>query len=252
MTYAETIANQLNVRPHQVEAAILLLDEGNTVPFIARYRKEMTGTLDDEQVRIVADEVVRLRAIEERRVSILASIEEQGKLTDELRGAIHAAATMTALEDIYAPYKPKRRTRAMIAREKGLEGLANHILNQTIMVAVPHSTVETATITQRSMEEIIKESYLSEQVATVAEALQGARDIVAETISDNAEVRQSTREKALKFAKITVEKVEDAMDEKRVYESYYAFEGRVERLQPHQILLSIAAKRKASCACAST
>ncbi|MDO9347999.1 MAG: Tex-like N-terminal domain-containing protein, partial [Anaerolineales bacterium] len=222
MSYAETIANQLNVRPHQVEAAIRLLDEGNTVPFIARYRKEMTGTLDDEQVRILADEVVRLRAIDERRATILATIEEQGKLTDELRAAIHAAETMTALEDLYAPYKPKRRTRAMLAREKGLEGLANHILNQTI--------------TQRSIEDIIKESYLSEQVTTVAEALQGARDIVAETISDNAEVRQSTREKALKFAKITVEKVEDAMDEKRVYESYYAFEGRVDRLQPHQIL----------------
>ncbi len=222
MSYAETIANQLNVRPHQVEAAIRLLDEGNTVPFIARYRKEMTGTLDDEQVRILADEVVRLRAIDERRATILVSIEEQGKLTDELRTAIHAAETMTALEDLYAPYKPKRRTRAMIAREKGLEGLANHILNQTI--------------TQRSIEDIIKESYFSEQVTTVAEALQGARDIVAETISDNAEVRQSTREKALKFAKITVEKVEDAMDEKRVYESYYAFEGRVDRLQPHQIL----------------
>ncbi|MDP2977034.1 MAG: Tex-like N-terminal domain-containing protein, partial [Anaerolineales bacterium] len=181
MSYAETIANQLNVRPHQVEAAIRLLDEGNTVPFIARYRKEMTGTLDDEQVRILADEVVRLRAIDERRATILASIEEQGKLTDELRTAIHAAATMTALEDLYAPYKPKRRTRAMLAREKGLEGLANHILNQTI--------------TQRSIEDIIKESYFSEQVTTVAEALQGARDIVAETISDNAEVRQSTREK---------------------------------------------------------
>ncbi len=222
MSYAETIANQLNVRPNQVEAAIRLLDEGNTVPFIARYRKEMTGTLDDEQVRIVADEVVRLRAIDERRATILVSIEEQGKLTDELRTAIHAAETTTALEDLYAPYKPNRRTRAMIAREKGLEGLANHILNQTI--------------TQRSIEDIIKESYLSEQVTTVAEALQGARDIVAETISDNAEVRQSTREKALKFAKITVEKVEDAMDEKRVYESYYAFEGRVDRLQPHQIL----------------
>lgn len=220
--HAETIANQLHVRPHQVEAAIRLLDEGNTVPFIARYRKEMTGTLDDEQVRIVAGEVVRLRAIDERRATILASIEEQGKLTDELRTAIHAALTMTALEDLYAPYKPKRRTRAMIAREKGLEGLANHILNQTI--------------TQRLIEEIVKESYLSDQVATVAEALQGARDIVAETISDNAEVRHSTREKALKFAKITVEKVEDAVDEKRVYESYYAFEGRVDRLQPHQIL----------------
>jgi uncharacterized protein len=222
MNYSETIATQLHVKASQVEAAIRLLDEGNTVPFIARYRKEMTGTLDDEQVRIVADEVVRLRAIDERRAAILKSIQEQGKLTDELKTAIEAAGTMTALEDLYAPYKPKRRTRAMVAREKGLEGLAGHILKQPL--------------TQRSIEEIVKESYLNEQVTTVEEALQGARDIVAETISDNANVRSVTREKALKFAKVIAEKVEDAVDEKRVYESYYAFEGRVDRLQPHQIL----------------
>ncbi len=186
MTYSETIASQLHVKPSQVEAAIRLLDEGNTVPFIARYRKEMTGTLDDEQVRIVADEVVRLRAIDERRLAILKSIEEQGKLTDELKAAIQAAGTMTALEDLYAPYKPKRRTRAMIAREKGLEGLAEHILKQPL--------------TQRSLEDIVQESYLNEQVTTVEAALQGARDIVAETISDNANVRSATREKALKSA----------------------------------------------------
>jgi uncharacterized protein len=222
MNYSETIATQLHVKASQVEAAIRLLDEGNTVPFIARYRKEMTGTLDDEQVRIVADEIIRLRAMDERRSAILKSIEEQGKLTDELRSAIEAAGTMTALEDLYAPYKPKRRTRAMAAREKGLEGLAEHILEQPL--------------TQRSIEDIVKESYLNEQVITVEEALQGARDIVAETISDNASVRSVTREKALKFAKVIAEKVEDAVDEKRVYESYYAFEGRVDRLQPHQIL----------------
>src|SRR5512140_52021 len=121
MSYADTIAKLLNVKPSQVEAAIRLLDEGNTVPFIARYRKEMTGTLDDEQVRIVADEIVRLRAMDERRTAILKSIEEQGKLTDELKTALEAAGTLTALEDLYAPYKPKRRTRAMAAREKGLE-----------------------------------------------------------------------------------------------------------------------------------
>ena len=113
MNYSETIATQLHVKASQVEAAIRLLDEGNTVPFIARYRKEMTGTLDDEQVRIVADEIVRLRAIDERRLAILKSIEEQGKLTEELKTAIDAAGTMTALEDLYAPYKPRRRTRAM-------------------------------------------------------------------------------------------------------------------------------------------
>ncbi|MEJ5224706.1 MAG: Tex family protein, partial [Anaerolineales bacterium] len=222
MSYAEKIASLLNVRPAQVDAAIRLLDEGNTVPFIARYRKEMTGALDDEQVRIVADEVARLRAMDERRATILASIAEQGKLTEELQAAIEAADSLTTLEDLYAPYKPKRRTRAMIAREKGLEGLAQHILAQSI--------------TRRSIEDIVRESYLNEQVTTVEEALQGARDIVAETISDNANVRAAVREKALKFAKLTAEKIEDAADEKRVYESYYAFEGRVERLQPHQIL----------------
>ena len=222
MNYSETIATQLKVKASQVDAAVRLLDEGNTVPFIARYRKEMTGTLDDEQVRIVADEIIRLRQIDERRAAVLKSIEEQGKLTEELKTAIEAAGTMTALEDLYAPYKPRRRTRAMLAREKGLEGLAEHILKQPL--------------TQRSLEDIVKESFLNEQVTTVEEALQGARDIVAETISDNANVRSATREKALKFARLIAVKVADAVDEKRVYESYYAFEGRVDHLQPHQIL----------------
>src|SRR5512140_1447379 len=132
MTHAEQIATQLHVKPSQVTAVINLLDEDNTVPFIARYRKEMTGSLDDEQIRIIADELVRIRALDERRTSILASIEEQGKLTDELRAQIQAAPTLTALEDLYAPYKKKRRTRAMVAREKGLEPLANLILGQSL------------------------------------------------------------------------------------------------------------------------
>ena len=221
MSYAETIASLLKVKPSQVAATIQLLDEGNTVPFISRYRKEMTGTLDDEQVRIVADEVVRLRGIDDRRATILASIEEQGKLTDELRSAITAADSMTALEDLYAPYKPKRRTRAMIAREKGLQPLADLILSQAK--------------DRRALEAIAAE-YLNEQVGNWQEAIEGARDIVAEAISDNAEVRRSTREKALKFSKVGAEKVAGAADEKRVYESYYEFDGRVDRLQPHQIL----------------
>ncbi len=222
MTYSETIASILKVKSSQVEATIKLLDEGNTVPFIARYRKEMTGTLDDEQVRIIADEVTRLRAIDERRATIIKSIDEQGKLTEELKASIESAETITALEDLYAPYKPKRRTRAMVAREKGLQGLADVILEQLN--------------TDRTIEEIVSESYINEQVSTVEDALQGARDIVAEAISDNANVRQSTREKALKFARITAEKIDEAIDDKRVYESYYNFEGRVDKLQPHQIL----------------
>ena len=219
MTHAEQIASQLNVKPSQVTAVINLLDEGNTVPFIARYRKEMTGSLDDEQIRIIADELLRLRGLDERRVSILASIEEQGKLTDELRESINAAVTMTALEDLYAPYKKKRRTRAMAAREKGLEPLAELILKQ-----------------DSGSPEKIAEKFLNEQVANIEEALQGARDIVAEMISDNANVRAATREKALKSGKIRVERIKDSVDEKAVYESYYEFEVNVNRLQPHQIL----------------
>ena len=219
MTHAEQIASQIHAKPSQVTAVINLLDEGNTVPFIARYRKEMTGSLDDEQIRIIADELVRLRALDERRVSILASIEEQGKLTDELRDSIQAAVTMTALEDLYAPYKKKRRTRAMIAREKGLEPLAELILKQDF----------------GSPEELAAK-FLNDQVPNIEEALQGARDIVAEAISDNANVRAATREKALKFSTVRAEKIADAVDEKRVYESYYDFSIRVDRLQPHQIL----------------
>ena len=219
MTHAEQIASQLKVKPSQVTAVINLLDEGNTVPFIARYRKEITGSLDDEQIRIIADELVRLRTLDERRVAILASIEEQGKLTDELRFAINAAVTMTALEDLYAPYKRKRRTRAMLAREKGLDPLAEYILKQV----------------SDSPEEVARQ-FLNDQVPSIVEALQGARDIVAELISDNANVRAATREKALKFSTLRAEKIEGAVDEKIVYESYYDFSIRIDRLQPHQIL----------------
>src|SRR5512138_3694885 len=220
MTHAEQIASQLNVKPSQVTAVIDLLDDGNTVPFIARYRKEMTGSLDDEQIRIIADELVRLRALDERRAAILASIEEQGKLTEELRESIHAAVTMTALEDLYAPYKKKRRTRAMLAREKGLEPLADLIIEQPA---------------EGSPEKIARK-FLNDQVTDVAEALQGARDIVAERISEHANVRAAVREKALRFSKIRVEKIKDAIDEKSVYQSYYEFGYRVDRLQPHQVL----------------
>lgn len=219
--YAEKIALELKVRPTQIAAVISLLDEGNTIPFIARYRKEMTGTLDEEQIRLAAEMVEKQRALDERRAAILKSVEEQGKLTEELKAAFEIAETMTALEDLYAPYRPKRRTRAMVARERGLEPLAELILKQ--------SRGDRAA-------EAIAEAYLNDQVGSVEEALQGARDIVAEAISDNAAVRQATREKALKFATLRVEKVDSAQDEKRVYESYYDFSGRVDRLQPHQIL----------------
>ncbi|MBX7252467.1 MAG: RNA-binding transcriptional accessory protein, partial [Candidatus Promineofilum sp.] len=167
------IAAELQVRPEQVAAAVSLLDDGNTIPFIARYRKEATGVLDEEQLRRIAEEITRLRALDERRAVVLASVEEQGKLTEELRGQIEAATTMTLLEDLYAPYRPKRRTRASVARERGLGPLADLILAQP-------RTGQTAAQ--------LAEPYLSEAAPTADDALAGARDIVAEAISDHAGV----------------------------------------------------------------
>jgi protein Tex len=219
--YPAIIAKSLNLRPTQVKAAIELLDAGNTVPFIARYRKEMTGTLDEEQLRQVQSESERLRSLDERRAAVLASITEQEKLTPELESKIKAADSMTALEDLYAPYKPKRRTRASIAREKGLQGLADLILKQ------PRNPASVEKIAQ---------GFLNEQVTTIEDALAGARDIVAEMISEHADVRRMTRERALRFASLKVEKTPKSVDEKRVYELYYAYEMRVFHLRPHQIL----------------
>ncbi len=219
--YAGTIAKQIGIRKDQAAAAISLLDEGNTIPFIARYRKEMTGTLDEEQLRQVETALDRSRAMDERRASILASIEEQGKMTDELRKTINAAETMTALEDLYQPYKPKRRTRASIAREKGLQGLADLILTQA-------RTKESA--------EKLANQYLNEQVGSIEEALAGARDITAEAISDHPEVRRQTREKAMQWGSFRTEKLADADDPKRLYELYYQFDFRVDKVRPHQIL----------------
>lgn len=221
MTYSDQIAALLTIRPNQAAAAIQLLDEGNTLPFIARYRKEMTGSLDEEQLRLLGEHYERLKALDERRGAILGSIEEQGKLTPELKAQIEAAGTLTALEDLYLPYKPKRRTRASMAREKGLQGLADWILKQAL--------------TRTPLDEIAR-PFLNPQVPTLDDAWAGARDIVAETISDHPEVRRVTREKALKWGTLFAEKIEDASDEKRVYETYYAHESSVSRLRPHQVL----------------
>jgi len=221
ITYADQIAKLLGLRPNQTAAAIELFDAGNTVPFIARYRKEATGTLDEEQLRQIQSSLDRLRAIDERRAAILASIEEQGKLTPELSAAINAADSLTALEDLYAPYKPKRRTRASIAREKGLQGLADLILTQA---RTPYCVDEAA------------RPFLNEQVESIEEALAGARDIVAETISEHADVRRLVRLKATQWGILRCEKVADADDPKQVYAVYYEFEGKVDRLRPHQVL----------------
>jgi uncharacterized protein len=221
ITYADQIAKLLGLRPTQTAAAIELFDAGNTVPFIARYRKEATGTLDEEQLRQIQSSLDRLRAIDERRAAILASIEEQGKLTPELSAAINTADSLTALEDLYAPYKPKRRTRASIAREKGLQGLADLILTQA---RTPYGVDEAA------------RPFINEQVESIEEALAGARDIVAETISEHADVRRLVRLKATQWGILRCEKVADADDPKQVYAVYYEFEGKVDRLRPHQVL----------------
>ena len=221
MTYEEKISNLLNVQTSRVAAAVRLLDEGNTIPFIARYRKEMTGTLDEEQLRQVQEHLSRLRTLDERRDTILASIAEQGKLTPELREAILGAETLTGLEDLYLPYRPKRRTRASIAKEKGLQGLADLILAQPLRSPTPAQAAA---------------AYLNEQVPDVESALAGARDIAAETISDHAEVRAQMRAKAMQWGTLLCEKVEGAEDPKQVFQLYYAYETRVERLRPHQVL----------------
>ena len=219
--YADKISAALALPLGKVSATIELLNAGNTLPFIARYRKEATAGLDEEEIRAIEGLMESLRALDERRKTVLASIEEQGKLTPELRAEIAAADTKTALEDLYQPYKPKRRTRASMAREKGLQPLADQILARS---------QATTSATQ------IAASFVNEQVPSADEALAGARDIVAETISDHPEVRRRTREKAMRFGVEKTHLIDGADDSRGVYNLYYDFELRVDRLRPHQIL----------------
>ena len=221
MDYAKLISEKLSIQSRQVTAVIELTEADNTLPFIARYRKEATGSLDEEQLRQVISWYEKMKAVDERRSAILASIEEQGKLTPELQLSLARADTLTALEDLYQPYKPKRKTRASMAREKGLGGLADLLLQQAR--------------TRLTLAEIAA-PFLNDQVATLEEAWAGARDIVAEMISDHAEVRRVTREKAMQWGVLHSEKAEGAEDPKGIYQTYYEFECRVDRLRPHQVL----------------
>ena len=220
MDIIKKIASELEVQTWQAEAAVKLIDEGNTIPFIARYRKEATGTLDDEQLRKLYERLVYLRNLEDKKQQVLASIEEQGKLTEELRKQILEAQTQVLVEDLYRPYRPKRRTRATIAKEKGLEGLANIILLQ---------------MTRKTLEEEAN-VYLSEEkdVLTVQDAINGAKDIIAESISDEAAYRTRIREMTEKEGVLTAE----AKDEKAesVYEMYYHFQEPVSKLAGHRVL----------------
>ncbi|MCD4673548.1 MAG: RNA-binding transcriptional accessory protein [Anaerolineaceae bacterium] len=221
MAYEERIASALKLKVSQVAATIELLSEGNTIPFIARYRKERTGKLDEEQLRQVEALVKRFTNMDERRASIVASIESQGKMTDEIMKRLVEADTLTALEDIYQPYKRKRKTRASVARSRGLQELADRILAQQII----KGTAEDAA-----------QEYLTDDVPDVEAALAGARDIVAEMATDHSDVRRITREKALKFGSLLAEKKSGAKDERGVYRTYYEFRQRIERIQPHQVL----------------
>ena len=220
MDIIQKLTEELQVRRGQVEAAVKLIDEGNTIPFISRYRKEATGALNDEQLRNLDERLTYLRNLEEKKAQVISSIEEQGKLTDELKKAIEAAQTQVAVDDLYRPYRPKRRTRATIAKEKGLEGLANIILLQ---------------MTTQSLEEEAK-SYLSEEkgVATAEEAIAGAMDIIAESISDEADYRTWIRNKTMKEGMITSEAKDDQAQS--VYETYYHFCQPLNKMAGHRTL----------------
>lgn len=221
MNHAQQIATNLNIKSAQVTAVIQLLDDGNTIPFIARYRKEATQSLDEEQIREIDEQINKLRTLDERRETIITAIEAQEKMTPALKKQLLTATTLTELEDLYQPYKQKRRTRATIAREKGLEPLAEFILAQMQTKQTP---------------EQIAAPFVNEDTPSTEEALEGARDIVAEIISDNAEVRQTLRSKAMQWGILQSKKIKDAEDERDVYQLYYDYQQRVDRLRPHQIL----------------
>ena len=220
MDIIKKLAEELQIRPGQAQAAVKLIDEGNTIPFISRYRKEATGALNDEVLRNLYERLNYLRNLEEKKEQVLSTIEEQGKLTEELKSQILAADTLVAVDDLYRPYRPKRRTRATIAKEKGLEPLANLLSLQQL----DHSAEEEAA------------AYISEEkgVSSAEEALQGAMDIVAEAIADEADYRTYIREKTMKKGTL----ISIAKDEKTesVYEMYYNFEEPVAKLAGHRIL----------------
>ncbi len=248
MNIQETIARELSVKIWQVEAAVKLIDEGNTIPFIARYRKEATGTLDDEQLRTLGERLAYLRSLEDRKEKVLQSIEEQGKLTKELRAAIESATTQVEVEDLYLPYRPKRRTRAGIAKERGLQGLADYILAKSSKGALSQEA----------------EKYVDPEkdVPDVETALQGARDIIAEMVSDNAQLRAWVRERAWSKGLISsAEKVQRAskakakaaesaakasgeegvtnkkLEERReIYEMYFDYEEKLSKVPGHRVL----------------
>lgn len=220
MDIIQGLTQELQVKKWQVEAAVKLIDEGNTIPFISRYRKEATGSLNDEQLRQLHERLTYLRNLEDKKAQVLSSIEEQGKLTPELKAQIEAAETLVVVEDLYRPYRPKRRTRATIAKEKGLEPLANLIMLQ---------------MTKKTLKEEAQAFINPEkEVNTADDAIAGAKDIIAEYISDEADYRIYIRDLTMKKGKI----VSSAKDKETqsVYEMYYEFEEAIDKIAGHRVL----------------
>ena len=224
MNINKLIAQELGIRESQVESTVNLIDDGNTIPFIARYRKEVTGSLDDEVLRALDERLKYLRNLEERKETVIASIEEQDKMTDELRQAIDEALTLVAVEDIYRPYKPKKKTRASIAKAKGLEPLAEIIKAQ-----------ETTEPLEKTAEQFLSDAE-GKEVPTVEEAIAGAMDIIAEEISDSAEFRTEIRKMTTEHG-FVLSAVKDAdADQKKTYELYYEYSEAVKKIPGHRIL----------------
>ncbi len=216
----QKIAEELGLKLKNVQSVLALIEEGNTVPFIARYRKEMTGVLDEVQIKDCADRWTYLQNLENRKLEIIKNIEEQGKLTPQLQRSIEQAEKLQAAEDLYRPYKQKRRTRAIVAKENGLEPLAKWLL------AFP----KFGDVTSEA------EKYLSEKVATAEEAIQGAQDIIAEIISDDAKYREWIRRETFRNGLLATSAKDEQADEKKVYQMYYEYEEAIARIVPHRVL----------------
>jgi uncharacterized protein len=216
-----TIAQELGLKADQIARTVQLLDEDNTIPFIARYRKEVTGGLDEEQLRAIQARLNYLRHLEERKETVLKSIAEQGKLTPELEAKIRAAMVLQEVEDLYLPYKPKRRTRATVARERGLEPLAELILAQEV--------------TEGTLEQFAQD-YLSEEVPTVEDAYAGARDIVAEVVSEDADLRKMVRERTFYKGRLVCAVADASLDPQGKYQMYYEYSEPLKDVRPHRLL----------------
>ncbi len=246
MDIVEKLSAELGIRKEQVEATIKLIDEGNTIPFIARYRKEVTGSLNDEVLRNLSERLLYLRGLEEKKEQVIGSITEQGKMTDELKAAILAAETMVVVEDLYRPYRPKRRTRATVAKEKGLAPLADLIWAQEtkeplleeakayVTAGKEEEGKQVATAQEALQGDIAPGLEPGKQVATAQEALQGAMDILAERISDEAAYRSEIRKLTAEAGSIVSEAKDDKAES--VYEMYYHFEEKLTKLAGHRVL----------------